>query len=277
MAPRTLPGRTRGPRATARGRTPRCAGSTSASVLEQEAQVLLRQLCDRGRRAIDGAIEDELLLLLQGQDLLLHRALGDEAHGLDLPRLPDAMRPLDGLKLAGRVPPWVHQEHVVRDLQVQALSAGLQGDEDDLHARVRVEGDERVIPRLDGHAAAQHHARPPRALQAELHELQHGAELREDDGLGRRVALLHPVDLIDERLNLGAALEVGHVDLLQDVPLPHLRLFRGRGGTGSGGGLVGEREHRRRLLPDQAVPHGGGLLRRVEGVLPIRRRRGDRR
>merc|ERR1719277_323280 len=93
------------------------------------------------------------------------------------------MGALDGLHLAGGIPPGVEQEDMVSHLQVQALAARLQGDEDYPEGRVGVEGGERVIAGLHRHATPEDDARDALALQSKLDELEHSAELREDDGL----------------------------------------------------------------------------------------------
>ena len=66
-------------------------------VLEEEAQVLLRELAERGGVASDSAFEDEPLLVLQPQDALLDSVAYDEAHRADRLVLADAVGAVDGL------------------------------------------------------------------------------------------------------------------------------------------------------------------------------------
>lgn len=80
-------------------------------------------------------------------------------------------------------------------------------------------------------------------------QVQERGELGEDDGLGTGIALEHPVDLLPQRLDLGARLELGGVEPRQDALLPESS--RGR-------------RRRRRRHVDAAVVgrrkvHGQGL------------------
>ena len=73
-------------------------------MLEEEAQVLLRELAERSVRAVDGGVEDQLLLLLELNDLLLDGLGRNEAHRLHGARLADSVSPLDGLaELSGPI------------------------------------------------------------------------------------------------------------------------------------------------------------------------------
>ena len=54
----------------------------------------------------------------------------DQPVGEHLARLADAVRAVDRLRLDGRVPPRVEQEHVVGRGQVQAEAAGLEADQE---------------------------------------------------------------------------------------------------------------------------------------------------
>ena len=60
-------------------------------------------------------------------------------------------------------------------------------------------------------------------LEAEEDQIEHGSELGEDQGLGRRVAGEHAVQLLAQRLDLGAALEVGQRHPVQDRSLARPR------------------------------------------------------
>ena len=64
-------------------------------------------------------------------------------------------------------------------------------------------------------------------LQPEGDEIQHGGELAEDDGLAAGVALHHVLQLLPQRLDLGAALEVGQADAVHNAVLAAARQSRG--------------------------------------------------
>ena len=49
---------------------------------------------------------------------------------MHLPLLADAVNTVHGLLLGGRVPPRIHDEHVVRLGQVQAETAGLERNQE---------------------------------------------------------------------------------------------------------------------------------------------------
>src|SRR5699024_5921772 len=70
------------------------------------------------------------LLLLQRQNLLLDRMLGDEAIDHDAACLSDPMRAVDRLGLGRRVPPRVEQKHIVGLGEGETEAAGLEADEE---------------------------------------------------------------------------------------------------------------------------------------------------
>src|SRR5699024_2883632 len=70
------------------------------------------------------------LLLLQRQNLLLDRILGDEAIDHDAACLSDPMRAVDRLGLGRRVPPRVEQKHIVGLGEGETEAAGLEADEE---------------------------------------------------------------------------------------------------------------------------------------------------
>lgn len=78
-----------------------------ATLVEQEPHVVHRELTHAATVAAHGAVEHQLLLLLQAQDALLDCVLNDEARGVDGPVLADAVGAVDGLHLRRWVPPWV--------------------------------------------------------------------------------------------------------------------------------------------------------------------------
>lgn len=69
---------------------------------------------------------------MQVDDLLFDRALGDEAIDRHWACLTEAVGAIRSLVFDGRIPPRVHMHHVVGCRQVQAKSARLQADQEDI-------------------------------------------------------------------------------------------------------------------------------------------------
>ena len=80
---------------------------------------------------IHHAVEQRGLPGLERHHLLLDGVLGDQPVDHHLLGLADAVHPVDGLRLGGRVPPRVEQDAVVGLGQVQAEPAGLEADQED--------------------------------------------------------------------------------------------------------------------------------------------------
>mmetsp|Transcript_54236 Transcript_54236/g.172149 ORF Transcript_54236/g.172149 Transcript_54236/m.172149 type:complete len:366 (-) Transcript_54236:619-1716(-) len=199
---------------------------------EEEAHVVLRQAPQRLGGAPHRTLEDELLLLLQLDDPLLDGALDDEAgraHGLVLPQAVNAVL---RLLLHRGVPPRVHEHHPRGGHQVERHPPRLEAHQEHHHRVVLREALDDLAARVEAHAPVEAHAHHPALLEAELHDLQHAGELREDDGLGGGVLLPHPRELLPQRLDLGGGLEGAHVDARHDALA--LEALGGRGG-GRGG------------------------------------------
>ena len=86
---------------------------------------------------VDDRVGQFALLLLQLQHLFLDGVAGDQAVGEDRLRLADAVRAVDGLRLDGRVPPRIEQEDILGGGEIQAQSARLQADQEQLALRDR--------------------------------------------------------------------------------------------------------------------------------------------
>mmetsp|Transcript_30689 Transcript_30689/g.65963 ORF Transcript_30689/g.65963 Transcript_30689/m.65963 type:complete len:445 (+) Transcript_30689:464-1798(+) len=126
------------------------------------------------------------------------------------------MSAVDGLILRRRIPPRVHEVDVRGHGEVERHAARLERDEDHLDGVVLLEGGEHGVARGDGHAAGELDRLQSAVLQAVLHQVEEGDELRENDGLGGRVALEHAVQLLHERLHLGRRLEGLEVEPRED-------------------------------------------------------------
>ena len=81
---------------------------------EERAHILGRDRRGGELALADYRIEERGLRGLQLHDLLFDRALGDQPVHVHLPLLADAVNTVHGLLLGGRVPPRIHDEHVVR-------------------------------------------------------------------------------------------------------------------------------------------------------------------
>ncbi|GIX61281.1 coronin [Babesia caballi] len=183
---------------------------------EEEREVGGAEPRHGGARRADGRVEDDHLLLLQLDDALLDRVPADEPHGVHGLGLPDAVGALDGLQLGGRVPPGVHEEDAVGDLEVEALAAGHEADEQDAEPGVVVELEQHVPASVDGGGADEDGAGHAGGAEAKGNQLEHGAVLREDEALvgggGEDLG-----DLGEEGLDLGARLELAQLEPLQNA------------------------------------------------------------
>ena len=63
----------------------------------------------------------------------------------------------------------------------------------------------------------------PDLVEPEGDEVQHGGELAEHDGLAAGVSLQHALQLLPDRLDLGAAAEAGQPHPVDDAVLPAAR------------------------------------------------------
>ena len=98
--------------------------------VEQVLDVVRRDGACQCTALVHDALEEIALALLEGDDLLLDRAGGHEPVDGDRLVLPDAVRPVDGLRLGGRIPPRVEDEDVVGLRQRQAEPTSLEADQE---------------------------------------------------------------------------------------------------------------------------------------------------
>ena len=88
---------------------------------------------------LDRGVNDVALPLLKLNNLLLHRAAGNQLDAVDRPLLTDAVRAVRGLILNRRVPPRVKMNNHVGAGQVQPRAPRLQADKEHRYAPLRVE------------------------------------------------------------------------------------------------------------------------------------------
>ena len=116
---------------------------------QQQLQILSPQIANQAGVGAHDRVGQSSLRGLQLEHLLLDGVARDEPVGEHGPRLPDAVRAVDRLRLDGRVPPRVEQEHVLGGGEVQAEAAGLQADEKQRAVRRSGTVDARLsVPRL---------------------------------------------------------------------------------------------------------------------------------
>jgi hypothetical protein len=99
---------------------------------QQQFQVFPLQISHQPVVFADDRIRQRPLGFLQLQHLLFHRVSRDQPVGEDRPRLSDAVRAVDRLRLHRRIPPRIQQKHVLRRRQIQAQPARLQADQKQL-------------------------------------------------------------------------------------------------------------------------------------------------
>lgn len=92
------------------------------------------------------------------------------------------MNPIRGLPLHRRIPPRLHDKHVIRLYEIECDTAGLQGHEENLDVgRVREVVDGRLA--LGGrHVSLEEHGFEAGRVETEFEKTEEGGELREDDG-----------------------------------------------------------------------------------------------
>mmetsp|Transcript_46751 Transcript_46751/g.95617 ORF Transcript_46751/g.95617 Transcript_46751/m.95617 type:complete len:441 (-) Transcript_46751:318-1640(-) len=175
---------------------------------EEEAHVGLGELGERLVAPPDGALEDQALLLLQPQDAVLDRVLDHEADNADGLELPQPVDPIHRLKLNSRVPPRVHDVHRTGNGEVERDAAGLERDEKHAGVEVLGEGGDVLVALFEGHASVELEALDTREGESVFDEVEHRDELREYDAFCRWVFCHQHLELLDKRLNLGAAPEI---------------------------------------------------------------------
>src|SRR6266550_3079928 len=100
-------------------------------LLKQTLNFLPRQVVRQRLLAAEGGLDDGALLLLERQNLLLHRPARDELVAGHHAGLADAVCAIRGLVLHRRVPPRVEMDDRSRAGEREAHAAGLEADEKD--------------------------------------------------------------------------------------------------------------------------------------------------
>src|SRR5688572_33408513 len=95
-----------------------------SSSLEQTLNLLPREVVRQRLLSAESGFDDGALLLLERQNLLLHRAARDELVAGHHARLADAVRAIRGLVLHRRVPPRVEMDDRIRAREREANAAG---------------------------------------------------------------------------------------------------------------------------------------------------------
>src|SRR5260221_10504011 len=108
-------------------------------LLKQTLNFLPRQVVRQRLLAAEGGLYDRALLLLQRQNLLLHRATRDELVAGHHTGLADAVSAVGGLVFHRRIPPRVEMNDCVRTGEREAHAAGLEADKKDGNLRVALE------------------------------------------------------------------------------------------------------------------------------------------
>src|SRR5258708_6386177 len=109
------------------------------TLLKQTLYFLPRQVVRQRLLAAEGGLDDRALLLLQRQNLLLHRAARDELVAGHHTGLADAVGAVRGLVFHRRIPPGVEMYDRVRASEREAHAAGLEADKKDRNLRVALE------------------------------------------------------------------------------------------------------------------------------------------
>mmetsp|Transcript_29054 Transcript_29054/g.84842 ORF Transcript_29054/g.84842 Transcript_29054/m.84842 type:complete len:235 (-) Transcript_29054:367-1071(-) len=184
--------------------------------MKEESEIFLGQLGKGGVFGIDSSLEDELFLLLELVHFLLDGVFCDETCCVDRFALANAIGSVHRLHFYGRVPPRLEQKHIIRLLQVQSFAASFEAHQDDLDLGFGLEGGEDAPPLGQGHVSEQFHNLETTLLEAPLYKVDHGAVLREHNGLPRGIFGDHFVDGLGEGLDLAAGLPLAHVEFLED-------------------------------------------------------------
>lgn len=106
--------------------------------------------------------------------------------------------------------------------QVERDTTRFERDEKDLNVGVVHEVLNRSLALHRAHTAVQHDGLEARAAEAPFHELQHGRELREDDGFVGLLLAAQLVEIVHQHLDLRARGPVLHLDAVDDGALLHV-------------------------------------------------------
>ena len=140
--------------------------------------------------------------LLQLQYFFLDCVASDEPVGKHLPRLADAMGPVDRLRFNRRVPPGVEKINVFGRVQVESQPAGFQADEKQLHVGIVLK---LLNPRLPvARLAVKVHIGDLRAVEPAAHDSEQTRELGKDQSL--MSFFEHLIELREQGIHFSARL-----------------------------------------------------------------------
>ena len=96
---------------------------------QKQLEVFARQAAQHAVFGANDRIRKFTFRLLKLQHPLLNGIFRDQPVSENAPRLADAVRSIDGLRLHCGVPPRVQKKNIVCGREVQAESAGFQADQ----------------------------------------------------------------------------------------------------------------------------------------------------
>lgn len=106
---------------------------------EQQLEVFASEAAHHAVVGGDDGFGQLALALLELEHAFLDGVPRNESVRKDAARLPDAVRPVNGLRFRRRIPPRVEDEYVIRGGEVQPDAAGLQADQEQPTRRVLLE------------------------------------------------------------------------------------------------------------------------------------------
>lgn len=112
------------------------------------------------------------------------------------------MASISGLPFSSWVPPWVDNEDFGCFGEVECNTAGFEGDEEAFDVYVRHEVVDGGLALGGSHRSVEHDGCDSCAAKTPFNQLQHGGELREDDGFVGHVLGAKLVEVVNKSLDL---------------------------------------------------------------------------
>ena len=159
----------------------RC-GALGVRLIEERLELVhaLEEVGGEATRLDDHVVEQPLLVRL-AQDVLLDGRFGDEPVDVHLARLADAVRAVLRLRIDGRVPVGVVEDHGVGARQVDAQPARARREDEDEDLGVQVEPIHELLPLVHLGRAVQSQVRVAADVDPALEHVEHLGHLREDE------------------------------------------------------------------------------------------------
>ena len=157
-------------------------GALGAWLIEERLELVhaLEEVGGEATRLDDHVVEQPLLVRL-AQDVLLDGRFGDEPVDVHLARLADAVRAVLRLRIDGRVPVGVVEDHGVGARQVDAQPARARREDEDEDLGVQVEPIHELLPLVHLGRAVQSQVRVAADVDPALEHVEHLGHLREDE------------------------------------------------------------------------------------------------